>query len=166
MAGIRFLDKFENRYDVTLNFIAHNLLEPEVKKAFFDDIFGFDDILYLCNLPYTHIYSIHHQGLPEPIGIVMFTNCMSQRDCTLWAVIFDKKNRKKGYMAANYEKVKKDMMRRFSPHSCTSYVLGKNPASEHILKKLGFKKIGTKEKYRKVNGKYVDLTEYYQLMEV
>lgn len=162
MAGIRFLDKDE----VTMNFIASRLLEPDVKKVFFDDVFGFDDILYLLLFRFTHIYGIHEKGLPEPIGIVMFTNCVPYRDCILWAVIFDKKDRKKGHINECCEKIKKDLIKRFSPHSITSYIIGKNLASEHILEKLGFKKIGTKQKYRRVNGKYEDLTEYYLLLEV
>lgn len=164
MAGIRFLDKQDD--EVTLNFIANKLIDPEIKKAFFDDIFGVDDIYYLLNFRFTKIYAIHEKGLPEPMGIVMFTNCVPYRDCTMLAVIFDKKDRKKGHINAHYEKIRKDMMKRFSPHSCTSYIIGKNPASEHMLKKLGFKKIGTKEKYKRINGKYEDFTEYYLLLEV
>jgi len=162
MAGIKFIET--NNYTL-INFIVNQLLRPEIKKYLFDDIMGISEIARLMYSPTTMIYSIHEKGKPEPIGVVFFTNAIPYRDCGLYMVIFDKEKRQQGTMTEIHERVMKDAITRWRPHSATANVLGRNLASMKMLEKMGFKKIGVKPRCIVVDGKHKDITEYYLVSE-
>jgi len=162
MAGPRLFTK-DNF--ITMNYMVNELLKPDVRKHMFDDVYGLVDVAALLYHAQSVVYGIMEKGLPEPIGVVFFTGVIPYRDCTLYAAIFDKKNRGQGKTEEVYEKIKTDIIRRYSIHSVTSYVCGKNEASSHVLEKLGFKKIGVKKKAVIIEGKHRDLTIYYLLSE-
>jgi len=111
------------------------------------------------------MYGVFHEGKPEPIGVVFFTNVIPYRNCMLYSCIFSKEHRGKGKINDVIEKIKIDFRIRFHVHSVESQMIGKNEASLHMLKKLGFKEIGVKKKAIFSGGKYKDLTIYYLLLE-
>jgi RimJ/RimL family protein N-acetyltransferase len=169
MAGIRYLDKSNW---VTINYIINELLKPEVHQVLFDDFWGIGEIAGLMYSLQTVIYSIHEKGKPEPIGCVYFSNVIPYRDCTLSAVIFDPEKRNKGIMTKSDQDklalvkiIENDMRKRFSIHSCTSYVTGDNEGSKRLLERLGFEKLGVKKRVIFSGGEYKDITIYYRLLE-
>ena len=161
MAGIKLLDKTPQN----LNFIVNELLKPEVKNKLFDDVYGQVELGMVFGDPRTAIYGIFEKGLPKPIGVVFFVGIIPYRNCFLYAAIFDKDNRKKGKMSSVMKIIEEDMIKRFAIHTVTTYVIGKNPASEASLKKMGFSKLGTRKEAIVVNGAYKDLTTYFRLLK-
>jgi len=159
MAGIKFLEKSS----VTLNYIINQLLTPEIHQKLFDDGAGMNEIVLQMYDMRTILYGVVEQGKPEPIGVVWFDNVTPYRNATLSAVMFDPKNRAQHKLSPLFEKIKFDMIKRFSIHHFSSYVILPNETSEAILKKLGFKKIGVKEKYIFAGGEYRDMALYYRL---
>lgn len=162
MAGITFIKK--DNYFV-IDYIINRLLEPDIKKVLFDDVVGIQELRSVFYNPATVIYAIRHEGKPEPIGTVFFCGVVPYRDSFLYAIIFDKQNRLKGKLTECIEKIKKDIIARFSIHSCTASIIGKNEITEHMLEKLGFKKVGEKKEAVHSGGKYRDIT-IYQLCPV
>ncbi len=161
MAGIRLIKK--DNY-VTINYIVNELLKPEIRKVLFDDCLGGGDISSLLNAATTKIYGIFAKGLPEPAGVVVFTGVWPYRNCTVYSVIFDKENRKKGMITEVYEQIKKDIIGRFAVHSVTAEAVGNNTASMKTLEMMGFEKIGVKKKAIYSDGKYKDITIFYVLL--
>jgi len=159
MAGIKFLEKNM----IQVNYIINQLLAPEIHQRVFDDSVGINEIVLQLYDMRTIIYGIFEQGKPEPIGAVWFDNVMPYRNATLSAVIFDPKNRAQHKLSPLFEKIKFDIIKRYSIHSFSSYVILPNETSEAILGKLGFKKVGLKEKYVFANGQYRDVALYYRL---
>jgi len=162
MAGIKFIG--DKNY-VTLNYLANQLIKPEVKKHLFDDGYGWSEVAAVLFNARTVIYGIFSKGRPEPVGVVFFEGVIPYRNATLYACIFSAENRKKGLINDVIPKIKKDIVARFSIHSVVANIIGKNDASSHMLEKMGFKKIGTKKKFLIVGGKYQDLTEFYLELE-
>jgi len=159
MAGIKLLDKSST----TVNYIINQLLIPEIHHRIYDDSIGITEISLQLYDTRTIIYGIMEQGKPEPMGAVWFDNVAPYRNATLSAVIFDPKNRAQHKLSPLFDKIKFDMVKRFSIHSFSSYVILPNETSEAILVKVGFKKVGLKEKYVFANGQYRDLALYYRL---
>jgi RimJ/RimL family protein N-acetyltransferase len=160
MAGIKFLEK----NSITINYIINQLLNPEIHKKLFDDASGITELAIIMYDPRTIIYGIFEQGKPEPIGAVWFEGTMPYRGGVLAAVIFDPKNRGKKKLEPLFKLIETDITKRFALNSCSSYVILPNEASEKVLEKLGFKKIGIKEKYIYADGQYKDLAIYYRLL--
>lgn len=166
MAGIKRLDRDAR----TLNYIVNQLLNPEIRQVLFDDVVGRSELVGLIFDPHTVVYGVFEKGVAVPIGVIFFAGVVPYRDCILYAVIFDKKNRTQGKLTTPMkngkticEIVKNDVVDRFGINSATSYVIGKNPVSEHLLGKLGFKKIGVKPQAIVSGGKHRDLSIYYYL---
>lgn len=167
MAGPRLLN---NNYsngqgDVTTDYVINNLLMPDVHQALFDDLWGYTEIRTLLYSPLTKIYGIFHEGKPEPIGVVFFTGVVPYRNCVLYACIFSKEHQGKGKIDSVIDAIKTDFRIRCYPHSVEAQIIGKNEATLHLLKKLGFKEIGVKKKAIFSGGRYRDLTSYYLLLE-
>lgn len=165
MAGIKLLNNTINngQRDVTVDYVINCLLMPDIHQALFDDLWGYSEVAALMYSPLTKVYGIFHEGKPEPIGIVFFTNVIPRRDCNLYAAIFSKEHRKQGKITEVHKKIKIDFFARNYPSSVSAYVIEKNPGSSHFLEKMGFKKIGVKEKSIVVNGKYKNLSIYFLL---
>lgn len=153
MAGIKRLDKTPQN----LNFIVNELITPEIHHKFFDDNMGYGEIAGMLYSPFTEVYGIFEKGLPLPIGVVFFTNVTPYRDSTLYACVFREENRRKGKIKEVIPKIKQDFTNRYFPNSVSSFVIGKNPASEHLLKSNGFWKVGTKPNHVYSNGEFRDL---------
>jgi len=161
MAGITLLEK----NSVQVNYIINQFFRPELHQKFFDDSWGLTELSLHFYDPRTVIYGIMEQGKPTPIGIVYFLGVVPYRDCTVSAVIFDEANRNQDKVTGLIEKVKTDFTKRFSPHSVSSYIIGENPVSQHILEKLGFTKIGVRPRWIYAGGDYKDVSMYYLLLE-
>ena len=73
--------------------------------------------------------------------------------------------RNKGKMKEVADKIKTDFIARSAVHSICAYVAGKNEQSEKFLDKFGFEKVGTRKEYMVINGKHVDIHEYYLLIK-
>lgn len=162
MAGFTFL---KDKVPSTVNYIINELLKPENKNALFDDYLGITEVSILMYDGRTAIYPFFEKGRPEPIGIVFFTGITHYRSAVLYACMFDKKHRNQGIIKQWADKIKFDFIKRFAIHSVISYVIDKNPVSEHLLEKMGFKKIGVRKEAIMVKGKYRDLTEYYMIIK-
>jgi len=168
MAGVKLLtNTYSNgQGDATVDAVINNLLMPDVHQALFDDFWGYSEVWALMyNTRFTKIYGIFHEGKPEPIGVVFFTGVVPHRNCTLYACMFSKEHRGKGKLNSVIDAIKVDFRIRFHPHSVEAKIIGKNEATLHLLKKLGFKEIGVKKKAILSGGRYRDLTEYYLLLE-
>lgn len=167
MAGVRLLNNIysNGQGDVKVDYVVNNLLIPEIHQALFDDLWGYSEIRALMYSPLTKIYGIFHEGKPEPCGVVFFTNVIPYRNCILYSCIFSKEHRGKGKIDSVIEAIKTDFKIRFHPHSAEAQIIGKNEATLHLLKKLGFKEVGVKKKAVFSGGKYKDLTTYYLLSE-
>ena len=164
MAGIRRI-KNDDIEDLTIKYILNQLVTPEIRHVLFDDVWGYNDIKALIFNSSTRIYGIFAEGKPEPLGAVFFTGVIPYRDCYLYGVIFDKDKRKQGTISQIYEKIKNDIIKRDLVSSFSANIIGNNPASVHILEKIGFKKIGIKKKSIESGGKSKDLHLYYLLLE-
>ena len=160
MAGIKKLEK-KPEY---LNFVIHNLLKPECRFSMFDDMVGWNDLVALLYSPGTVVYGLFEKGRPTPFGVVFFTDVNPYRSCCLWACIFNKEDRGKGKIKPLVNLIKADMVNTYKLHSVVSRVIDGNEASVKFLKSLGFKFVGKKEEYMFVNGKYVDLLEFYLVL--
>ena len=160
MAGIKLLKKNQ----MQINFVINELLNPDIKKALFDDYYGGNEIALLLYDPRTVVYGVMEQGKPEPVGVIFFSGVRAYRNCDLYAVVFDKSKRNKHKLSSILEKVKIDLVKRYSINSITANVIGKNEASFHLLEKQGFERVGTMKKAIRSNGKYQDLIAYYLLL--
>ena len=161
MAGIKLLKK----NPPNLNFLINELLRPEIRIRLFDDVYGRAEVGLLLADPSTAIYGIFERGLPRPTGCVILTGIIPYRNCFLYAVIFDKENRKQGKLSSVMNQIKEDAVKKFALHSVTAYIIDKNPGSETLLKKMGFVKKDVREEAVFTNGKYKDLTTFYLLLK-
>ena len=168
MPGIKLLDKTQV---ITIQYILNELLKPDIHQLLFDDYYGYGEIGLLLMDPRTVVYGVFEQGRPEPVGVVFFVGMIPYRDCILYSAVFDPDKRRQGKMTAApegklsvAERIKQDMIQRYHIHSCSAQAIEGNEASVHILEKLGFKKIGTKEKCVFTGGQYKDVHQYYLLL--
>jgi len=159
---------------MALGFLEKNMLQVnyiinQLQRSF-DNAAGIPEVSILMYDPKTAIYGIFEQGKPEsePIGAVWFDSVIPFfRNATLNAVIFDPQNLAKRKLSLLFDRIKHGVciVKRLFFHSFSTFVLwpAVNEASETTFKELGFKKVGTKEKYIFANGQYRDLALYYRL---
>jgi RimJ/RimL family protein N-acetyltransferase len=98
------------------------------------------------------------------IGIIDIYNVNSEdkRCCIGYAI--DAKNREKGFGKKIVKEGLKFIKTKLKFHGCEAITDPKNKASGKILKKNGFKKIGTLKDYRVNKGKYLDRELYWKVL--
>jgi len=162
MAGIKqFLDKRPE----FINFVMNELLNPEIRHKFFDDMAGWQDVTMLLLDPLTIVYGVFEKGHPVPIGCVFLTEVKPYRGCVLNAVIFKPENRNAKKMQSVVEMVRGDLISRWNLRFVEARVIEGNAEAVHILEKVGFKKVGSKPDNMVVNGKYVTVEEFYLMLD-
>jgi hypothetical protein len=155
---------------MALGFLEKSMLQVnyiinQLQRSF-DNAAGIPEVSILMYDPKTAIYGIFKQGKPEsePIGAVWFDSVIPFfRNATLNAVIFDPQNSAKHKLSLLFDRIKLCIVKRFFSYSFSCFVLWPNETSEAILGKLGFKKVGIKEKYVFADGQYRDVALYYRL---
>lgn len=149
-----------------LNFIINELLAPEIRHTLFDDVYGYQEITSILYAPSTVVFGIFNKGHPDPIGTIILTGALPFRNAYIYVAIFEKENRNKKVLHSIIEDLKKEITKNFRLSSITAHVIGENLTSEHLLDKMEFKKIGTKEKAIVTFGEYRDIHIYYKLLNV
>lgn len=160
MAGIKRLEKRPEH----LNYILNELLKPSVHQALFDDMMGMIEIGALLYDPLNIVYGIFEKGHPVPIGCVLLLNVRPYRGCQVHAAIFDPEKRNAKRMQGVAQAVARDMIYLQNLHYVETRTVAGNDMAQHLIEKLGFKKVGTKPGNAIVNGKYVDVDEYYAVL--
>ena len=160
MAGIKQMEKRPEH----LNFIQGELLKPDVRPAMFDDSVGFVEAGLMLYDPLSVVYGIFEKGHPVPIGCVILRGLMPFRGCEVHAAIFKAENRNAKKMQAVAQMVKHDLIHKWNVHYAETRVVAGNEVAKHLVEKLGFTKVGTKPENVLVGGKYVDVDEYYAVL--
>lgn len=160
MAGIKLLEKKPEH----LNYIINELLKPELRVAMFDDAMGLGEIAIWLYDPYTYVYGIFEKGHPVPIGCIVLDGLRPFRGCELHAAIFNPENRQLGKIQYVANLVKGDLTFKWNVHYAEARCLSTNDATRHLLEKLGFTKVGTKPGNIMSNGQYVDVDEFYLVL--
>lgn len=157
MAGIKLLEKRAGHLD----FIINELTKPEIKAQMFDDFIGGAEISMALYNPFAMVYGIFEKGRPVPIGVVILDGLRPFRGCEIHAAIFRAEDRNAKKLQGVVEQLKYDLLNRWNLHYACSRVLSTNSAAGHILEKCGMKKLCTKPGNIQVNGQYLDVDEYY-----
>lgn len=160
MAGIKLLEKKPEH----LNFVINELLKPDIRAAMFDDMWGMNDIAIMLYDPITLVYGIFEKGHPVPVGCIIVENLRPFRGCEIHAAIFKSENRNGKRIQAIAKLIKGDLMLKWNVHYAQARVMATNEITKHLLEKLGFTKVGTKPGNIVSGGKYVDVDEYYLVL--
>lgn len=157
MAGIKMLEKRPGHLD----FIINELTKPEIKAQMFDDFIGGAEISLALFDPFTMVYGIFEKGRPIPIGAIILDGVRPFRGCEIHAVIFKPEDRNAKKLQGVVDQLKYDLLNRWNLHYAMARVLSANKSAGHLLEKCGMKKICTKAGNISINGQYVDVDEYY-----
>jgi RimJ/RimL family protein N-acetyltransferase len=160
MAGIKMLDKRPGNLD----FIMNELLRPDIRPMMFDDSIGLAEISIMFFDPFTMIYGIFEKGHPIPIGTIILEGIRPFRGCEIHAAIFRPENRNVKKIQGVANQLRQDLLIRWNLHYAEARVVSSNTAATHLLEKLGMTKVGTKQGNIVSNGAYVDVDEYYVVL--
>jgi len=160
MAGIKLLDKKPEH----LNYIISELIRPENRTFFLDDMDGWEDVALMLYNPKSIVYGIFEKGRPVPIGTVFITGTTPFRSGIINAIIFDPENRGAGKLRSVVEQVKHDLLYRWHLHSIEARVIGDNAVVAGLLDTLGFIKCGKLPENVMVGGKFCDVNIYTMIL--
>ena len=160
MAGIKMLDKRPGNLD----FIMNELIKPDIRPMMFDDSIGLAEVSLMFFDPFCVVYGIFEKGHPIPIGTIILEGIRPFRGCEIHAAIFRPENRNVKKMQTVAGLLKQDLLLRWNLHYAEARVVSSNKAACHLLEKLGMTKVGTKQGNIVSTGQYVDVDEYYVVL--
>jgi RimJ/RimL family protein N-acetyltransferase len=160
MAGIKLLEKKPEH----LNYIIQQLLRPDIRSYFLDDMDGWQDVTMMLYDPRTIVYGIFERGLPVPIGTIFITNAMPFRGGIINGVVFDADKRGQGRVSGLVQSILTDLRTKWNLHYVEARIIGSNPAVEQMLLKLGFSLVGISPESVMVDGKYADVKLYQRII--
>lgn len=161
MAGIKLLEKRPGHLD----FVINELTRPEIKAQMFDDCIGAAEISLALYDPFTMVYGIFEKGRPIPIGTIILEGVRPFRGCEIHAAVFRPEDRNAKKLQGVVEQLKYDLLNRWNLHYAVARVLSTNKPAGHLLEKCGMKKLCTKPGNIRVGGVYLDVDEYYIVLD-
>jgi len=160
VAGIKLLEKKPEH----LNYIIQQLLRPEIRNYFLDDMDGWQDVTMMLYDPRTIVYGIFERGLPVPVGAIFITNATPFRGGVINGVIFDEDKRGQGRVNSIVQPILNDLQSKWNLHYVEARVIGGNPLVEQMLIKLNFRLVGILPESVMVGGKYTDVKLYQRII--
>ncbi len=140
------------------------LLKPGVKSMFFNSTVTDREIVNLLFLPSTVFYGLYRDSQESPAGITWLCNVLPHENSFVYMAVFDEADRKQALSTSIYNFIKKDLLTKCPTLNSIETVVIENPDLEKILVGLGFEKIGTRKRYKRVGEKYFDVSIFYTLL--
>lgn len=146
-----------------VGYFLRELLKPRVKSMFFNVKTQDREIVNLLFLPSTVFYGLYKESQAEPAGVMFFLNVLPHENSFVYMGLFDETDRKKALSTNVYNFIRQDLLTRCPTLNSIETMIIDNPELEKMLINIGFEKIGTKRRYKRVGEKHLDVSNFYFL---